>query len=468
MTNESFYNFPKSNKQEWIEKVQKDLKGKDFKETLITKVWGELDVMPLYSSEDLAPSNYSFRFHEKTKLPGLAPRIWNNVVSFYPEDEKKCNQEIIYALENGADAIAIHLSGEENLNLILKGVLTEFIHLYFVPQGPPKLLYEQILEWIESLQIKPTMLQGAVIWSPTSDLFDRESEFLENIELGAEMVNKFSAFREFFPMTLDIAKYADSGANGIQQVYLGLGEMIEMMDSFISKAVTPAMVFDNFAFYASVGELFFPEISKLKAFRILLVELAGNMGQEIPPESLHLIVSTSDFSNSLIDKNSNLIRLTYEAMSAILGGSNSIWVKPINEKSASVLEKRIARNISSILKEESFLDKVIDPTAGSFYVESLIKEIKTKVLRKLELLEDEGGWLENFNSRKIHKLVRGEREKVQELVLKSESIKVGVNKYEAKSELASNGSFEGFEEKDYELKPTRATYLLERNKLKKA
>lgn len=466
MTKESFYDFPNSNKQEWIEKIQKDLKGKDFKETLLTKLWGELEVMPFYSPEDLSSPSYSFRFHEKTKLPGLAPRIWSNMASFFPEDEKKSNQEIIHALENGADAIAIYLSGEENLNQILKGVMTEFIHLYFIPLGPPKLLYEQVLEWIDSLHIKPSMLQGAVLWSPTSDLFQRESDFLENIKLGAEMIEQFSAFIEFFPMTLDIAKYADSGANGIQQVYLGLGEMIEMMDSFISKAVSPAMVFDNFAFYASTGELFFPEISKLKAFRILLVELAGNMGQKITPESLHMVVSTSDFSYSLIDKNTNLIRQSYETMSAILGGCNTVWVKPLNEKSASTLEKRIARNISSILKEESFFDKVMDPVAGSFYAESLIKKIKIEVLKNLERLEDEGGWLENFKSRKIHELVRRERKNAQQLILTSESIKVGANKYEAKSDLTSISSLEDFEEMEYELKPTRASYLLEQKKLK--
>ncbi|MEN2281370.1 methylmalonyl-CoA mutase family protein [Algoriphagus sp. SE2] len=463
MTEESFYNFPQSNKQDWIEKVQKDLKGKDFEENLLTKVWGGLDIMPLYSAEDLGSPSYSFRYHEKTKLPGLPPRIWNNVVSFFPKDEKKSNQEIIYSLNNGADAIALHLSGEENLNQILKGVMTEFIHLYFIPLGPPKQLYEQVLEWIKSLQIKPSMLRGAVLWSPTSELFQRESDFSESIKLGAEMIEQFSPFREFFPMTLDIAKYAESGANGIQQLYLGLGEMIEMMDSFVSKAVSPAMLFDNFAFHASAGELLFPETSKLKAFRLLLVELASNMGQKISFESLHLIVSTSTFSNSLIDKNSNLVRKTYETMSAILGGCNSVWVKPLNEKTASELEKRIARNISPILKEESFLDKVMDPAAGSFYIESLINEIKHKVLSHLELLEDEGGWLKNFNSRKIHQLVRSERRKVQELFLEGECIKVGVNKYESKNGLISR-NLEDFEETEFELKPTRATYLLERKK----
>lgn len=468
MTKESFYNFPNVSKEEWIENVQKELKGKDFEKTLVNKVWGELDVLPFYTSEDLPKSNFSFRFHEKAKFPGFSPRNWNNVVSFYPVDEKKSNQEIIHALENGADSIAIHLNGAENLNQVLTGVMTEFIHIYFIPLDSPRLLFDQILEWIESLQIKPSMLQGAVLWSPTSELFNSESDFSENIKLGAEMIEHFSSFREFFPLTLDIARYADSGANVIQQLYLGLGEMIEMMDSFIKKAVSPAMLFENIAIHASVGELFFPEISKLKVFRELLVELAGNMGQDIALESLHLIVSTSEWSKSLIDKNSNLIRQTYEAMSAVIGGGNSIWVRPLNEKSATILEKRVARNVSSILKEESFLDKVMDHAAGSYYVESLYSDIKANVLKKLEELEENGGWLENFKSRKVHETVRVERKRIQEQYLNNESIKVGANKYEVEGDLSNNGDFEEIEEVEYGLKPTRATYLLEKKNLKKS
>lgn len=460
MTIDSFYNFSKVSKEEWVEQVKRDLKGKGFDQTLVNKLWGELEIKPFYCEEDISEFPSSTRFHEPAKLPGFPPRIWNNVVSVYPTEEKKSNQEILLALENGADAIAIHLEGTENLHEILKGVMTEFIQIYFIPLESPRHLFNQINDWINSLQVQPSMLKGAILWSPTSDLVKRNSDFPESILLGAEMIERFSSFREFYPMALDIAKYADSGANGIQQSFLGLGEMIEMMDSFIKQAVSPAMVFENMIFYSSVGELFFAEIAKLKAFRTLLVDLALNMGIEINPSSLHFLVATSSWSKSLLDTNSNLIRQTYEAMSAILGGANSIWVKAILGKNASQLEKRIARNVSSILKEESYLDKVMDPAAGSYYLENLEEEIKTQVLKKLEELENDGGWLKSFESRKIHDLVREERSKVQKQFLESEVTKVGANKFQLKSE-KGNCEFEVIKEKDFELKASRATYLLE-------
>lgn len=465
MTKESFYNFLDVTKEDWVEQVKKDLKGKDFEQTLIHKVWNDVEVLPFYCSEDISKPIPSIRFHEEAKLPGFSPRIWNNAVSFYPTDDKGCNQEILSVLQQGADAIIIHLRGTENLHEILKGVMTEFIHLYFVPLSSPRMLFNQIMDWIESLHVKPGMLQGAILWSPTSDLMKRNGDFQENIKLGAEMIGKLSAFRDFYPMTLNFSLYEDSGANGIQQSFLGLAEMVEMMDAFIKEAVSTAMLFDNMAVYCSAGELFFPEIAKLKAIRILLQELAFNLGQEISPASLHFIISSSTWSKSLMDQNSNLIRQTYEAMSAIFGGADTLWVRPALGEKASELEKRMARNVSTILKEESYLDKVMDPAAGSYYIDSLVENLRKKILEELRNFEEKGGWLKNFESRQIQAIVRKERSLIQESYLTQEKIKVGANKYEEKDDSAGKISFEKIVEESHELKPSRATYLLEKKTL---
>jgi methylmalonyl-CoA mutase len=152
-------------------------------------------------------------------------------------------------------------------------------------------------------------------------------------------------------------------------------------------------------------------------------------------------------------------------MAGILGGGNSIWVKPTEGKNASILEKRIARNISSILKEESYLDKVMDPAAGSYYLESLQNEIEKEVITSLQELEEKGGWLKSFENRALHADIRNSREAAQKKVLSDSSIKVGVNKYLAKGKLENHLPFEPIFEKDFELLPNRATYLVEQNTL---
>jgi len=104
--------------------------------------------------------------------------------------------------------------------------------------------------------------------------------------------------------------------------------LIELFDSFVSHGVSTSQALLQMAFLVSTGEQHFPEIAKLKALRILISELAMNLGASNPPESFHLIVTTSLWTKSRIDKNSNLVRQTYEAMAGIIGGANSIWVRP--------------------------------------------------------------------------------------------------------------------------------------------
>jgi len=468
MTNQDFYNFPPSSKEEWIDQVKRDLKGKDFDDTLISMLWGRVKIQPFYTAEDLKGPTSEYKFHPDSKLPGMSPRIWNNLVSAFPENEKSTNEEILHSLQNGAEGLILHVEGTENLNQVLKAVHTEFISTNFLPTGETTPFFHLIQEWIESLTLKPNMLSGAIMWNPCDELYRSGENFNLGIDQAAKAINDFKEFREFYPLTIDFSRYANTGATGIEELTYGLGEVIELIDKLSKKAISPSQVFDNLAYHTAMGDSHFAEIAKVKALRKLIVELAGNYGVKIEMESIHIITSTSGWSKSLLDKNTNLIRQTYEAMAGVLGGGNSIWVKPTEGKSASVLEKRIARNVSTILKEESYLDKVMDPAAGSFYLEKLQEEIEKSVISDLQKLEDNGGWLKSFQDRVLHTEIRYSRETAQKKVLSNSNIKVGVNKYLAKGKLENHLPFERILEKDFELLPSRATYFVEQNILSNA
>ncbi len=312
------------------------------------------------------------------------------------------------------------------------------------------------------------MLSGAVLWSPCDELFRNGENFDSGISQAGKAINDFKNFTGFYPITIDFSRYANAGATGIQELSFGLGEVIEVIDKLSKRAISPAQVFDNIVFHTAVGDSHFAEIAKVKALRKLIVELAGNYGVQIGMDSIRIITSTSSWSKSLLDKDTNLIRQTYEAMAGILGGGNSVWVKPTEGKSASVLEKRIARNISSILKEESYLDKVMDPAAGSYFLENLQNKIEKEVILSLQELEENGGWMKSFEDRTLHAEIRKSREVAQKKMLSDSSIKVGVNKYLAKDKLKNQLQFEPMVEKDFELLPSRATYLVEQNTLTNA
>jgi methylmalonyl-CoA mutase len=134
-------------------------------------------------------------------------------------------------------------------------------------------------------------------------------------------------------------------------------------------------VFDNLFLESSVGEHHFGEVARQLAFRQLVQEFALVYQVELEDRALILFCQTSHWSQSILDAHTNTIRQTYQALSVVLGGANVLWVKPLGEENASTQERRIARNVSAILKEEAYLDKVQDPVAGSYFLENLVADL---------------------------------------------------------------------------------------------
>jgi methylmalonyl-CoA mutase len=466
MTTEGFYNFPQLHKADWIAQVKKDLKGKDFESTLVSDLWNDLKIQPFYTSEDRPSTSFQNSFHPASQIPGMPARIWSNLIAVYVEDEKTANQEIHLALQNGAEGLVLFLNGYENLSEVLKDVLPQYIQLYFFPAGENSLVFKAVSDWVSAQQIQTDQLSGAILWSPFDTFLSGEKDSDYLFSTAFELIQNWKAFPDFFPLSLDFGRYSVSGGTGIQELTFGLGELIELLDQLTQRGLSAEIIFANIAFQSAVGDLHFPEIAKLKALRSLVVDLAVNYEVILAPESIHLIASTCTWTYSILDKNTNLIRQTYQAMAGILGGCNSVWVKTLEDKSASVREKRIARNISTILREESYLDKVIDPAAGSFYLDSLQKEITDLVKEKVSRLEAEGGWLKSFSEGKIQQEIRENRLTVQEAILENTISKVGANRYTGNGNPEDSPFFEEIEEKELELKPSRASYLVELQTLK--
>jgi len=465
MTKEEFYNFPQVSKTDWLNQIKKDLGGKDFESTLVSDLWNELKIQPFYTAEDRPTATLQNSFHPRSKIPGMPPRIWSNIVSVYVDNEITANEEIHLALQNGAEGLVLFLKGTEDLGTILKDVLPQYIQLYFSPVVKSDLVFKAISNWVLAQDLQSDHLNGAILWSPADALFSGEKDVEFQFSMAFELVERWKSFPNFFPLCLNFGRYSESGGTGIQELFLGLGELIEIMDQLTQKGILAEAIFENISFQSAVGDLHFPEIAKLNVLRSLIVDLAANYDVMLAPESIHLIAAPSTWTYSLLDKNTNLIRQTYQAMAGILGGCNSLWVKSLQGQAASTREKRIARNISSILREEAYFDKVIDPAAGSFYLDSLQVEISNLVKEKVTQIEGEGGWLKSFSEGKIQQEIRENRLTVQKAVLQNTISKVGANRYTTNTIQEDNPSFEEIVEKELELKPTRASYLVELQKL---
>lgn len=457
MTQALFYDFSPSSKEAWKNQAIHDLRGQDFDQSLKSLLWEKIQIQPFYTREDVLnlsrlPEN---SFENKPTLQDFPARSWSNFLGVYPSTP---NQEILNFLENGGNGLVLHLIGNENLNELLKDVIPDYITIMLKPLGDPVQVLEHFMTWTHEMGVEESGMTGGLLWSPIDMLFEQGKSWEEAISVFRRVFSFFPNERCFHACMFNLSRYAEAGASGLDELIFGFGEMIELIDK---SGIDPKTIFGKCGFYTSVGDLHFPQIAKLNTIRFFYAELALQYNVELRLENIHVLTQTSGWSKSTLDVTTNLIRQTYEAMASILGGANGLWVRPVSGPKATELELRVARNVSIILKDESYLDKVADPAAGSYYLDTLIDQLIEEVKMGLQELEKNGGWLVAFESRLLHQKIREYRQRQQDAVLSGQISKIGVNKYPASESLKNNLEFSPISEKEYELKPSRATYLVE-------
>jgi len=457
MIRDLFEGFSPISKEAWISQANGDLKGKDFDQSLKSLLWDEIEIQPFYTREDLIgiqklPEN---SFETAPEVTGLPSRNWANLVAVYSSTS---NEQVLNALENGATGLILHLKGNENLEEMLKGVLPEYISILIKPTGDALEALKSFLAWVKGNEADKNRLTGGLLWSPMDMLFEQGKSWEQAISILKEMLLICPKSPNFKLFHFNFSRYAESGATGLDELIFGFGEVVELI---AQSEIDPKVLFEVSGFYTAIGDLHFPEIAKLKAIRFFAVDLARQYDLELKPQELFFLTKTSEWSKSTLDVHTNLIRQTYEALAAVLGGANGIWVAPLLNQNASELELRVARNASSILIHESYLDKVLDPAAGSFYLDFLITKIMEKARVGLQTLEEKGGWKAAFELGEIQRLVKQSRSNQQNEVLSGKVGKIGVNKFPASQKLKNNLEFSPITEKGNELKPSRASYLVE-------
>ncbi|RZS94515.1 heterodimeric methylmalonyl-CoA mutase small subunit [Cecembia calidifontis] len=468
MENKLFEEFGPVTKEQWIQQAIADLKGKDFTTHLVSKTAGGLEIMPFYTEEDLETLAFLEAYHNKihppSEIPGLSPRIWSNVFHVGIEDQNKGNALILDALQNGCDALVLEVSGKEDFNQLLKGVELPYIQIFLVlSSGSPSVVLAPFLDWFGRKDWGSDQLQGGVLWDGMTRLFHEESEMEVISQELAMLIDKLEPFPAFKACCIDFSCYHEAGATAIQELKFGFASIVELLDH-LGKAGVPAQkVFEKAMLRFSVGSDYFEEISKIRAGRIFFQSLGELYQVEVLPENIQVFCQTSNWTKSRMDVYTNMLRNTTEAMSAILGGCNVLWVRPHDEvlSGPDSFSRRMARNISNILREESYLDKVLDPVAGSYFIENLTGILLDRTKESLENVEASGGWWKLYKDQLIQEEVKSTRKKRQSDILELQKSKIGANKYQLKEEKAKFTLSEKVEELPWQLFAGRETDLLE-------
>ena len=224
----------------------------------------------------------------------------------------------------------------------------------------------------------------------------------------------------------------EAGANLVQELAFTLADGREYVRTAIARGMDVDAFAGRLSFFFAIGMNFFMEAAKLRAARLLWHRIMSEFGAKKPGSlMLRTHCQTSGVSLQEQDPYNNVIRTAYEAMAAALGGTQSLHTNALDEAIALPTEfsARIARNTQLILQEETGITNVVDPLAGSYYVESLTAELAEKAWELIEEVEAMGGMTKAVASGMPKLRIEESAARRQAMIDRGEEVVVGVNKY---------------------------------------
>lgn len=224
-------------------------------------------------------------------------------------------------------------------------------------------------------------------------------------------------------------RFHDAGATVVQELGYGLAEAVDRLASAPERGQTAEDAAGAIAFSFAIGGNFFFEIAKLRAARMLWAKVVESFGCSRRAAKMIVHARTSRWNKSVYDAYNNILRGTTEAMSAVIGGCDSLAVAPFDEvyRDPDENSRRLGRNAQSILKHESWFDRTVDPAGGSYYVEVLTASIAKEAWKLFQEIESRGGFAAAKAS--IDEAIAASRTKKEAAVASRRRVIVGTNNY---------------------------------------
>lgn len=437
-----FEQFPPVTTKEWMDKINIDLKGADFNKKLVWRTNEGFDVKPFYRMEDTENLNYI------TTLPGEFPFIrgyetrdnsWLVRQNIKVTNYSEANRKVLKILMKGIDSIGFIISDpqsitENNFNLLLERIFLGGVELNFLSDGKALEIIDLIIKYVQKSYSDPEKIRGTLEADPLSRLMINGTLCIppeEGFDYLASVV-KSSVFLPLFrTININATNFNNAGADIVQELAFAISMGSEYLTQLTQRGISGSTAASKIKFSFGTGSNYFPEIAKLRAARLLwsVVNTGFNPDSRNIKMEIHSV--TSKWNKTVYDPYVNLLRTQTEAMSAILGGADSLTVDPFDIvfRNPDEFSERIARNQQLILKEEAYFDKVVDPAAGSYYIENLTNLIAENAWKLFLEIEDKGGFLSSLKSGFIQtKLKESAASRKQDLATRK-IVLLGTNQY---------------------------------------
>ncbi len=256
----------------------------------------------------------------------------------------------------------------------------------------------------------------------------------------------FEFCKDYVPKwnTISISGYhiRESGSTAVQELAFTFANAIEYVKSAVERGLDVDAFAGRLSFFFAAHNDFFEEIAKFRAARRIWARIMKEKFKAKNPRSMTLRFHTQTGGSTLTAQQplNNIVRVTIQALAAVLGGTQSLHTNSYDEALALPTEEsvRVALRTQQIIAEESGVTKTVDPIAGSYYVESLTNEIEKQVWEYLEKIEKLGGAVRAIEAGYIQQEIADSAYRFQQEVESKERIIVGVNKYEIEEEPPKN------------------------------
>ncbi len=357
-----FKEFPSVSKEEWLDKIKQDLKGKAVEE--LHRTLDGVTTDPFPHLDDLKGGQV-VAFPQKSG--------WEIGEDIESHDLVKANRQALHSLAFGLESPRFVLDenlGDHRMETLLEGIDLGIVSTHFYEKNKnaqPKHILDHFIHIAKKKGLDTRQLKGSVNWWNEDAVVLEDA--LELVELAENKLPKFKV------LPVNAHDYFD-GVEGIVHELANTIFKGEMWLSTLAEKHFEPVITNRYIFFSlSIGVNYFVEIAKLRALRLLWANVmkAWGVGEwQMPYIDTHFAAL-----EQTEDAHQNMIRATTQALSAIIGGADRLTVLPSNyfEGEATDFSQRIARNVQHILNMESHLDWVADPVAGSYYVEDLTRKL---------------------------------------------------------------------------------------------
>lgn len=436
--------FPPISTEEWKAKINVDLKGADFDKKLVWRTNEGFNVMPFYRKEDLEG------LPTLGTLPGEFPYVRgtrdNNDWLIRQHIQGSTAAEVLanarHAIDRGVESIGICLCGDlkpEQLPEILNGLDLKKIEVNVACCPNKAIEVAELMVTAIIAQDAAVDFRGSIDFNPFKRLLKRGLEFPEDIKtVSVNLYNTVKDVKNLRCFAVDSYMFNNAGAYITQELGYALAWGAEWLTLLTEAGLSANEAAARIKFNMGISSNYFMELAKFRAARMLWAEIAKAYGVEEECCKMWVHAVTSQFNMTIYDAHVNLLRSMTETMSAALAGVNSIETLPfdLQFKNPDEFSERIARNQQLLLREESHLDKVVDPAGGSYYIEVLTTSIAREAWKVFNDVEDNGGFLSMLKKGDIQAKVNESGVKRHMDVARRKEILLGTNQYPNFNEMA--------------------------------